>query len=98
VRGQLSLDIVLPALGIMFAFMVLSSVMDRALYETEESVAHVLCSLGAADAKALSRLLSDISITPEGRRSFSVGTFLVVEDISTGSAERLWEGGKISCE
>ena len=96
-RGQLSLDVVLPALGIMLAFMILVNVMDRAMYETEEAVAHILCYLGATDAKAASKLLSGLSATPE-KRSFSLGIFTVVEDLSNGSAEVLWEGGKISCE
>ena len=96
-RGQLSLDVVLSALGIILAFMMLSSVMDRALSETKESVAHILCSLGATDAKAASKLLSDLSTAPK-RRYLSLGIFTVVEDLNAGSAEVLWDGGRVSCE
>ena len=95
-RGQLSVDVVLSALGVVLTLMVISSVADRIVHETKESVAHILCHLGSAEAGAVSRLLSDLPVSPE-KRHISLGIFRVVEDLKAGSAEVLWDGGRVSC-
>ncbi len=95
VRGQLSVDVVLSALGLIFAFMMLSSVMENALSETKESMARIVCFLSATDAKTSARLLSDLS-APE-KVFISLGNFTIVEDINAGKAEVVWEEGRVSC-
>ncbi len=94
-RGQLSVDVVLSTLGIIFAFMMLSSVMESALSETKDAMARIVCFLSATDAKTSARLLSDLS-APE-KVFISLGNFTIVEDINAGKAEVVWEEGRVSC-